>query len=126
MITKFFETFEGKIIWAFLIEFIIILIASLFFIFDKSIDSNKFTIFIYFIIAATGALNFFLYNYYSLQKEEFITLSGIIALSQLIFRILEFCFEPFKDNLDYLWPIISSSLGLLFCIVYLCFFIYFK
>jgi len=126
MITKFFETFEGKIIWAFLIEFIIILIASLFFIFDKSIDSNKFTIFIYFIIAATGALNFFLYNYYSLQKEEFITLSGIIALSQLIFRILEFCFEPFKDNLDYLWPLISSSLGLLFCIVYLCFFIYFK
>jgi len=68
----------------------------------------------------TGSLNYFLNFYYSNQEVEFISLSGFIALAQLIFRLLEIIFERFDSNLDYLWQIIGSFAGLIFSIIYLC------
>ena len=113
------KDYEKIIIIIFLIEFIFIFITSFIFVFINDSDYLVIDIIIYIFIALTGSLNFFFYYYYSIQQEEYITLSGIISLSQLIFRLIEFIFEPFNNKLDYIWQICSSFFGIFFAILYL-------
>ena len=113
------KDYEKIIIIIFIIEFTFIFIISFIFVFIDDSEHLVIDIIIYICIALTGSLNFFLYYYYSIQQEEFITLSGIISLSQLIFRLIEFIFEPFNSKLNYIWQIGSSYIGIFFGILYL-------
>ena len=110
-----YEEIDIIIITSLLIVFIIVSIVSLVFFIKK--DSYKWVVYISIII--TGSLNYFLNFYYSNQEAEFISLSGFIAISQAIFRILEIIFEPFNSNIDYLWQIIPSFAGIIFSIIYI-------
>lgn len=114
--SKIYEKKEIIIIWSLLVVFLAVLVSSICFILIN--DSECYTV--YLLIAMTGSLNYFLNFYYSNQEVEFISLSGFIALAQLIFRLLEIIFERFDSNLDYLWQIIGSFAGLIFSIIYLC------
>ena len=118
---EFNKSFEIIIQVILILVFSYVLACSIVFVFlliddrnNKNIDRT-----IYASISLTGSLNYFLYYYYSIQKEEFITLSGIISFSQLIFRLFEYIFEPFDKKNDYWWQIISSSGGIVLCLSYL-------
>ena len=99
--------------------FLYVFLCSIVFQLFDDRNNKNFDRTIYASISLTGSLNYFLYYYYSIQKEEFITLSGIISFSQLIFRLLEYIFEPFDKKKDYFWQIFSSSSGMVLCFSYL-------
>jgi hypothetical protein len=65
-----------------------------FFSLFNSFFSSSFFSFIPIFIG--GILNYLFYEYYSTQKVEYTSLSGIIALGQLLFRLLEGI--SFEDN----------------------------
>ena len=56
-----------------------------------------------------GTINYILTDYYSTQKVEFLSLSGILSISQIIFRILEF----FKNDSWIIFELICSAFGIL-------------
>ena len=83
-----------------------------------SFFSNKTIIFIgkilFFIaIGMGGAINFIFSEYYSTQYIEYLSISGIIAVGQLLFRIIEFLLEPLKDKFWYFWQIFFSFVGII-------------
>ena len=115
--SKNYEEIDIIIIWSLLIVFLAVFGFSLYFLYIK--DSICWLL--YFCIAIPGSLNYFLNFYFSNQEVEFISLSGFIAIAQIIFRSLETSFEPFDSNMDYLWwQIIPSFTGFIFSIIYLC------
>lgn len=65
-----------------------------------------------------GTINFILAEYYPTQKIQYLSLSGVISLSNLIFRGTEFLYSLFKN--DIIWniaQIFSSILGIVLCIM---------
>ena len=74
--------------------------------------------FLYICIALTGSINFLFYDFYSCQKSEYISLSGVVSLSQLIFRAVEFFGEPFNSNSFYIVQMIFSLFGIILTVIY--------
>ena len=95
------------------ISFFYVLILSIIFYFTDSEPTS-----LYISIVITGSLNYLLNFYYSTQSAEYISLSGIISFSQIIFRLIEFCFEPFEKDNDYFWQISFSIAGIISAILY--------
>ena len=117
---------EKIILYIIIIVFLAIFVESIFFYFNLKNVINReklYKILIYCSIALTGSVNFLLYDFYSCQKIEYISLSGVVSLSQLIFRLLEFCFEPFESNSCYLIQFFSSIIGFILTISYIIIFI---
>ena len=99
------------------IDFLFVLILSS--LYSPEFDFPEKTEMIYISIALTGSINYFLYDFYSIQEEEYIILSGIISLAQIIFRLTEFFGEPFNSKSFYRIQIIISFIGICLTIVYL-------
>ena len=72
-------------------------------------DSNS--IICYSSILISGSINFILTEYYSSQKIEYFSLSGIICISQIIFRLVELIYSLYKDDKWIYFQIIVSFLG---------------
>jgi len=72
-------------------------------------DSNS--IICYSSILISGSINFILTEYYSSQKIEYFSLSGIICISQIIFRLVELIYSLYKDDKWIYFQITVSFLG---------------
>ena len=118
-LSEYNKSFEIIIQVILILVFIYVLVCSIVFLLIVDRNNKNIDRIIYASISLTGSLNYFLYYYYSIQKEEFITLSGIISFSQLIFRLLEYIFEPFDKKNDYYWQIYSSTGGIVLSLSYL-------
>ena len=71
----------------------------------------------FFTVLLGGTINFILAEYYPTQKIQYLSLSGIISISNLLFRGTEFLYSVFKN--DIIWnvaQIISSYSGIGLCI----------
>jgi len=79
---------------------------------EKELTSD--TIICYLSILISGSINFILTEYYSSQKIEYFSLSGIICFSQVIFRIVELIHSLNKDDKWIYFQIAVSFLG---CII---------
>ena len=80
----------------------------------KSDQNSNFTpesIICYSSILISGSINFILTEYYSSQKIEYFSLSGIICFSQVIFRIVELIHSLYKDDWWIYFQITVSFLG---------------
>ena len=108
------QSIENFIMICLCLSFLYVFILSIIYYF---IDSEPYSLYISIVI--TGSLNYLLNFYYSTQKAEYISLSGIISISQIIFRLIEFSFEPFDANNDYFWQISFSFVGLILSILYI-------
>ena len=75
---------------------------------------KKVKFFIYSSIVVSGAFNFFLYDYFafSTAQGEYLTLSGIISVSQALFRLLEMFDSHLYLEEDF-WYIIQSCISIL-------------
>ena len=109
------KNIENFIMICLILSFSYVFVLSIIYYFKE--DSESYSLCISIIL--TGSLNFLLYFYYSTQEAEYISLSGIISISQIIFRIIEFFLEPFDSNNDYFWQIFSSPIGIFGCILYI-------
>ena len=105
---------EKSIMIYIIIVFIFSLAGSIAFLASNYCNSGI----VYCLIFITGSLNFIFYDYYSLQEVEYISLSGIISLAQLIFRSVDTFCSPFDKNSFYILQIGASVLGLLFSFFY--------
>ena len=101
-----------------IVFFYVFMVSLIFFSIEDAVDWI-----IYLSIALTGCVNFILYDFYSCYKAEYISLSGVVSLSQFFFRATEFFLEPFEHNSYYILQIISSLIGLILTIIYLYFFL---
>ena len=95
----------------------------LMFIFSFISFFKRIEFFIYFSIVISGAFNFLLYDYFSFSTAsgEYLTLSGIISISQSAFRILELFDTLLYLDYDF-WYFIQSFFsisGVALCIWYL-------
>jgi hypothetical protein len=108
------QSIENFIMVCLCLSFLYVMILSIIYFFK---DSEPISLYISIII--TGSLNYLLNFYYSTQKAEYISLSGIISISQIIFRIIEFSLEPFEKDNDYFWQISFSFVGIILCIIYI-------
>ena len=110
---------EELILGGLFLIFLFVFITSI--IFYKIKDSEKIIIYIiiYISIVLTGSVNFLLYDFYSLQEVEYISLSGIVSISSLIFRLVELIWEPFESNSDYIIQFIVSFIGLILTLIYI-------
>ena len=109
------ERIEKFILWALFILFILIFVESIFFYWNiKNVINTKilYKRLIYASIALTGSVNFLLYDFYSCQKIEYISLSGVVSLSQLAFRLIELILE-FKPHSFYLYIQFFISIAVL-------------
>jgi len=68
-------------------------------------------------IAISGKINYLFYEYYSTQKVEYTSLSGIISIGQIPFRGLEMLIS-FKENYCYLIQFCFSLIVVILCKVY--------
>lgn len=110
---------EGLILGSLCFVFVSVLVVSIVFYSLKDCENTI----LYLSIALTGSVNFLLYDIYSCQEVEYISLSGIVSISSLIFRGVEIFNEPFESNDNYILQIILSSVGIVLTIVYLLFFL---
>ena len=110
---------EGLILGSLCFVFVSVLVVSIVFYSLKDCENTI----LYLSIALTGSMNFLLYDIYSCQEVEYISLSGIVSISSLIFRGVEIFNEPFESNDNYILQIILSSVGIVLTIVYLLFFL---
>jgi len=81
---------------------------------DTNSDNESFTpesAICYSSILISGSINFILTEYYSSQKIEYFSLSGIICFSQVIFRIIELIYSLNKDDKWIYFQIAVSFLG---------------
>ena len=81
---------------------------------DTNSDNESFTpesAICYSSILISGSINFILTEYYSSQKIEYFSLSGIICFSQVIFRIVELIHSLNKDDKWIYFQIAVSFLG---------------
>ena len=99
----FFVSFEN---------FIIIVITCITYIYHIEI-------LIYFSIALSGSINFLVYEYYSLKKEDYVPLIGVITISQWILRLFELCVQSFDNNNWYLLQILFSMVGICCTTIYI-------
>ena len=106
------KLFEKFILIFILVDSLIVLIISI--IFFRMKECEPITVYISIIL--TGSINFFLYDYYSLQEVEYISLSGIVSLAHLIFRLVDRYCSSFKS---YLLQIIFSGCGIILILFYL-------
>ena len=106
---------EELILGGLFLIFLFVFITSITFYIIK--DSEK--IIIYISIVLTGSVNFLLYDFYSRQEVEYISLSGIVSISSLIFRLVELIWEPFESNSDYIIQFIVSFIGLILTLIYI-------
>ena len=119
--------FREKVIILFIMsENLLMAIFSLICFFDLNKLLNE--VLFYISIFLSGSFNFILYDYYSFStsQSEYLTLSGIISVSQLIFRGLEFFDSYFslENNLWYFIQMLISLLGSILCICYYLYIIY--
>ena len=106
---------EGLILVGLLLVFAFVFVFSIkFYVCEESEQKT-----LYISIVLTGSVNFLLYDYYSLQKAEYISLSGFVSISSLIFRLVEIIWEPFKLNSYYILQFITSLVGMILTLVYL-------
>lgn len=112
--------FEQSIIFYIGLDFLYVFIISLIFRLKKNCDE----IIVYISIIITGSINFILYDYYSLQKVEYISLSGIVSLAHTIFRFVDYFCSPFKSYKNYSLQM-GFSLGGIFLILFY-FFVFLK
>ena len=68
-------------------------------------------------ISLSGNVNFLFYEYFSTQQVEYTSLSGLISISQTIFRAFEFV--SYEDNVGYAIQSFYSFAGIILCIIYL-------
>lgn len=108
------QSIENFIMVCLCISFSYVMILSIIFYIT---DSEPISLYISIVI--TGSLNYLLNFYYSTQSAEYISLSGIISLSQILFRLIEFSFEPFEKDNDYFWQISFSIAGIISAIIYI-------
>jgi hypothetical protein len=78
---------------------------------DKKSNFTSESIICYSSILISGSINFILTEYYSSQKIEYFSLSGIICFSQVIFRIVELIHSLYKDDWWIYFQITVSFLG---------------
>ena len=71
----------------------------------------------FFAITLGGNINYLFYEYYSTQKVEYTSLSGIISIGQVVFRGLEMLI-PFKENNGYFFQICFSLIVMVLCRIY--------
>ena len=119
------KTLEILILCSLGIVFSFIGIESILFYFNFNNIINKDNLYktlIYFSIALTGSANFLLYDFYSCQKIEYISLSGVVSLAQLIFRGIEFLWS-FDKNWHYILQFAFSICGLILTVVFIIVFI---
>ena len=107
--------FEQLIMIYLIIDFIFVFIVSLKFRLNE--DYEKITIYISIMI--TGSINFILYDYYSLQKVEYIALSGVVSLASLVFRSVDYFLSPFTSYKYYSLQFGFSLGGILLTFIYL-------
>ena len=105
---------EGAILGCLSLIFVFVFILSLYYYLEECENIS-----LYISIALTGSVNFLLYDFYSSQEEEYISLSGVVSLSQLVFRGIEFFLEPFDSTADYIIQLVFSSAGGFFTVLYL-------
>ena len=106
--------FEKSIMIYLFLDFCFVLIVSLVF----GIKEGYEEITVYISIMITGSINFILYDYYSLQKVEYIALSGIVSLASLLFRLVDLGFSPFTSYIIYYVQLIVSFIGIFLTIIY--------
>ena len=71
-------------------------------------------------IMISGSVNFLFSEYYSTEYINYLSISGLVSIAQIIFRILEFLIEPFKNS-NWYWMQIGFSLtAIVTCIVSCC------
>ena len=68
-------------------------------------------------ITISGNINYLFYEYYSTQKVEYTSLSGIISIGQVVFRGLELLI-PFKKNYGYFIQTVFSLAAAALCGIY--------
>ena len=81
---------------------------------DKNSNFTPESIICYSSILISGSINFILTEYYSSQKIEYFSLSGIICFSQVIFRIVELIHSLYKDDW---WIYFQISVSFLGCVI---------
>jgi len=108
-------TIEIMILIFLILVFMFVFVVSLIFYINESYEE----ITVYLSIAVTGSVNYLLYDFYSCQEAEYISLSGVISIAQLVFRFIELCGDPFEANWIYLFQMIFSFIGAIFTFIYL-------
>ena len=63
-------------------------------------------------IAISGNINYLYYAFYSTKKRQFITMSGLFAISSVILKIIEIIYEPFTEMYWLKFQVISSIIGI--------------
>ena len=74
---------------------------------------------LYISIGLSEIINYLFYSFFSSNKKNFITMSGIFAISTLILRVFELIYEPFKDHYWYSLQNFFSLTGIFLSILYL-------
>ena len=108
-------TIETAILIFLILVFVFVFVVSLIFYINKSCEKIK----VYISIAITGSVNYILYDFYSCQEVEYISLSGAVSIAQLAFRLIETIFYRFEANWIYLCQMASSFLGAILTFIYL-------
>ena len=108
-------TIEMAILIFLILVFMFVFVVSLIFYINESYEE----ITVYLSIAVTGSVNYLLYDFYSCQEAEYISLSGVVSIAQLVFRFIELCGDPFEANWTYLFQMIFSFIGAIFTFIYL-------
>ena len=74
----------------------------------------------YVAIFISGSINFVFSEYFSYKYINYMSISGIVSIPQVIFSIIELFLEPFENNNSYWIQIISSLIGMITVIIYYC------
>lgn len=68
-------------------------------------------------IAISGNINYLYYAFYSTKKRQFITMSGLFAISSVILKIIEMIYEPFIEMYWLKIQVISSLIGIFLSLI---------